>query len=290
MIQKADPHERDDFRAVGIDVGASLAKIAVRSADGRLETRLLPSYAIERAAREVESLRASRLGLTGAGAPALARLLGFDTAPIDEFSAWGAGAAVLLAEQGATPIERDLLVSLGTGTSVLLIESDRVRRVGGSALGGGTLVGLGAALTGCSDFEELLALAERGDRSKVDLRVSELDPSGALPLDPELTAASFAKLAQGANAPAAAPQDLAHALVGMLGENLAILCGAFAALVQPQRIVYAGGLLRRRSLLYAILAQGGQALGRPVIFLDAGEFTGAVGALELAAQRAPLAT
>ena len=63
---------------------------------------------------------------------------------LDEFDAWRAGAIRLLERQGEKPPERDLLVSLGTGTSMLLVEPGRANRVGGTALGGGTLLGLGA--------------------------------------------------------------------------------------------------------------------------------------------------
>ena len=99
--------------AAGVDVGATLAKLVTRGGDGLLRFRLVPSHAIERAAREVERLHPDRLGLTGGGAPELARLLGLDTSPLNEFDAWRAGARALLARQGEPPGERDLLVSLG---------------------------------------------------------------------------------------------------------------------------------------------------------------------------------
>ena len=90
------------------DVGATLAKLVVRRADGRLGFRLVPSHAIEQAAREVERLLPDRLGLTGGGAPELARLLGFDTDPVREFDAWRVGSRALLARQGEPPGERDV--------------------------------------------------------------------------------------------------------------------------------------------------------------------------------------
>ena len=39
---------------------------------------------------------------------------------------------------------------------MLLVEPERATRVGGTALGGGTLLGLGSALVGTADFDELV--------------------------------------------------------------------------------------------------------------------------------------
>ena len=105
---------------------------------------------------EIERAAPARIGLTGGGAPALESRLAGGVTPktVDEFRAWGAGAGVLVREQGGRVEGRYLLVSLGTGTSVLLVEGERVARVGGTALGGGTVVGLGAALHGALTFRQ----------------------------------------------------------------------------------------------------------------------------------------
>ncbi|MFV1959295.1 MAG: FGGY family carbohydrate kinase, partial [Planctomycetota bacterium] len=47
---------------------------------------------------------------------------------------------------------------VGTGTSILRVEDGQATRLGGTALGGGTVLGLGVALTGCESYEELCAL------------------------------------------------------------------------------------------------------------------------------------
>jgi type II pantothenate kinase len=280
LIQKADPTPW-----LGADVGATLVKLVARSGDGELRFEILPSHAIDRAAREVERLRPAGLGLTGGGAPELARLLGLDTATVPEFEAWPAGAAVLLARQGETPPERDLLVSVGTGTSALLVEPGRTARVGGTALGGGTLLGLAAALLSTSRFDEVVALAAEGDRSRVDLLVGDIDPDGVIPLPRELNAASFAKLARDGAGPAARC-DLAHALVGLVAENVGLVCGGIAAATAAKRIVFGGATLRDNTPLREILGPAASMLGRPVVFLADGEFAGALGALTLAAANA----
>jgi type II pantothenate kinase len=266
-----------------VDVGASLTKLAVRRRNGDLDFRLIPSHAIERAAREVESLGPECLGLTGGGAPGLSRLLGLDTAPVNEFDALREGARLLLERQGEAPAERDLLVSLGTGTSVLLVDGEGTTRVGGTGLGGGTLLGLAAGLLGTTDFHDVVKLASEGDRRRVDLLVRDVDPHGVIPLARDLNASSFGKLARH-GAGDADRRDVAHALMGLLGENVAIICASCAALTGARRIVFTGSTLRGNGALRNILVGAGASLSRPVLFLQDGEFAGAVGALELCAK------
>lgn len=291
MIPKADPSSPPSQQNVvlGVDAGATLVKLAARSPQGDFRFELLPSFAIVHAARKVESRGPRRVGLTGGGAPGLVRALDgsppLDTALFGEFDAWQRGASSLLQRQGEPPPVRDLLVSLGTGTSALLLEPGRISRVGGSGLGGGTLLGLGAALLGTTDFAELVRLASAGDRGRVDLLVGDIDPQGVIPLPRQVNASSFGKLArQGAAIPSRA--DLAHAIVGLVGENVGLICAGLAARSQARRIVFGGTTLRDNQPLREILAAIGAALGPQVVFLEDGEFAGAVGALELAADAA----
>lgn len=230
-------------RALGADVGATLAKLALREDGGPPEFRLVPGDAIERVAREVEAAGCDRVGVTGGGAAELAARLGCRPIALNEFDAWRAGAAALLAEAGVEASERYLLVSLGTGCSALLIDGARATRVGGTALGGGTLVGLGRALLGDTDFARLVALARRGDRRRVDLLVSDVYRAGEAPLPGDLNAASFAKLARGGEPPPQ-PCDLAHALMGLVGENVGLICAGLAKALGVRRVVFGGTTLR----------------------------------------------
>jgi type II pantothenate kinase len=178
---------------------------------------------------------------------------------------------VLLRDQAAAPSERHLVVSVGTGTSVLLADGLSTSRLGGTALGGGTVVGLGAALLGSSRFEEIADLATRGDRRRVDLLVSDIYRAGEFPLASDLTAANFGRLGRsGEKLPA-------------VGENIALVCAGLAAAAQAPRIVFGGSTLRANPTLQQILGQITAAVGREPVFLREGEFAGALGSLLLAA-------
>ena len=271
---------------VGVDAGASLAKIARREPDGSLSFRLEPGHALERVAAWVAGAGAARVGLTGCGAGALGAQLGSgrgrEPVGVNEFAAWGRGAAELLTAHGGPRGERLLLVSLGTGTSVMLADELAVNRVGGTALGGGTLVGLGAALLGTDDFEEIAGLAERGSRHTVDLLVRDIYRPGEIALAGEITAANFGKLARLPDGETPEREDVAHALMGLVGENVALICAGLVAAHQVRRLVFGGATLRKNPSLVSILQGITTALGAEVTFLPDGEFAGALGALLLA--------
>lgn len=269
----------NDDVAVGVDAGASLVKLALRRGDS-LANELLPAGSIDAVKERIERLAPVRVGLTGAGAGELARHFAADPVRVTEFSAWGAGVRRLLAEQRPDVTEPYLLVSLGTGTSVLLAQGLAVSRVGGTALGGGTLMGLGGLLLGGATFERIIELAALGDRRRVDLLVSDIYRPGEIALAGDATAASFGK--PGVHARAPEPADLASAIVGLVGENVALICTGLAAAHGVRRIVYGGSTLRGNRALRDVLTLITAAFGREPLFLEAGEFAGALGALELA--------
>jgi type II pantothenate kinase len=267
--------------ALGADVGASLTKIAVRGEDAALDLHIVADGSTDAVSEHIAGFAPARIGLTGGGAAPLAAALGGEARAFSEFEAWGRGARVLLERSGRESPETFLLVSVGTGTSAIRVDRDGATRVGGTALGGGTVAGLGAALLGTSEFEEILEYARRGDRWKVDLRVSDVYTTGDDALTSKINAASFAKLVQAPDS--FDPSDLAGALIGLVGENVGLICAALARAEGVDRIVYGGTTLRNNAAIVQILHATAAVNGCEAIFLEDGEFTGAVGALELAA-------
>ena len=75
-----------------------------------------------------------------------------------------------------------LLVNMGSGVSVVRVDGeDHFARVGGTACGGATFLGLARALTGLRDFHEMLSLAAQGDNRNVDKTVGDIYGSGVQP-------------------------------------------------------------------------------------------------------------
>ncbi len=266
--------KRDEPGRVGIDAGASLWKLALLRDD--LETELFPAGAVEEVRRRVEGWSPEQVHVTGGGAARVATALeGMRVRHVSEFAAWARGAQVLAGRAGWTLPQRYLLVSLGTGTSILEVDGETFQRIGGTALGGGTLLGLARLLCRAESFAEAVALAARGERGRVDLLVRDVYPEGGIALPPDLTASNFAKLASNE------PADLAHALMGLLGENIGITCTAVAHARAIDTLVFGGSALEANPTLQEILRLTVQMGGREAWLLPGGGFCGAVGAAAL---------
>ena len=92
-----------------------------------------------------------------------------------------------------------LLVNIGSGVSMIKVSGpQQYQRIGGTSLGGGTLWGLLSLLTGARTFDEMLAMAEKGDNAAVDLLVGDIYGAGMgyekIGLSERTIASSFGKV------------------------------------------------------------------------------------------------
>lgn len=92
-----------------------------------------------------------------------------------------------------------LLVNIGSGVSMIKVSGpSQFQRIGGTSLGGGTLWGLLSLLTGARSFDDMLAMADKGDNSAVDLLVGDIYGEGMgyekIGLREKTIASSFGKV------------------------------------------------------------------------------------------------
>ncbi len=141
----------------------------------------------------------------------------------------------------AAGVAQALVASLGTGTAMVLSVGDHFTHLGGSAVGGGTLIGLGRLLLGLSDAQAIAALAAQGDLTRVDLTVGDIigGPVGRVPA--EFAAAHFGKLIRDEAAPSRA--DIAAGLCNLIGQAIATTVLPTATLTQQTTIVLTGNLI-----------------------------------------------
>jgi len=175
---------------------------------------------LARALRElgVEPGDVARLAVTGGRSRTLPETWsGVPLAKVAEPEAIGRGGLALAG------LRRALVVSCGTGTAMVMADRDlgTYRHVTGTAVGGGTLVGLGHALLGERDAQALAALAADGDASGVDTTLGEVLGGGVGDLPPEATAVNLGRLVDLEAPPA--PADLAAGLVAMVAQVIALL-------------------------------------------------------------------
>lgn len=100
-------------------------------------------------------------------------------------------------EESRTDIYPYLLVNIGSGVSMIKVSGPKqFDRVGGTSLGGGTLWGLLSLLTGARTFDQMLAMADRGDNGNVDMLVGDIYGTdyGKIGLEKSTIASSFGKV------------------------------------------------------------------------------------------------
>jgi type II pantothenate kinase len=228
---------------VGIDIGGSTTDAVLLDGLGMQVVTIDLTDPIAAAAGALGKL-VSECGLqldqitavaaTGAGARGLPdTLLGRPVLKVDEFTAIGVGGSSLAGKDSA------LVVSLGTGTAMVSVRGSKIEHVGGTGVGGGTLLGLARHLLGVSRIETLEAMAARGDLSRINLTVGDIagGPLGDLP--PTSTASNFGKIGSDP-----APEDKALAIINMIAEVVAVLSLSHARACGQKDIVLTGKLTR----------------------------------------------
>ena len=147
-----------------------------------------------------------------------------------------------------------LLCNVGTGVSILHVESPtKYTRVSGTALGGGTFLGLSRMLTAARGFEEALDCAATGDSRKVDMLVQDIYGGGNaersnLKLPGDLTASFFAKNIHSGEDLDACDDDICKALLVMIAQNVSQIAHLNARLYGLERVFFTGNFLRENSV------------------------------------------
>lgn len=263
---------------IGIDMGGSLTKVVIRDS-GNLSFVTIEEKKEQDVRGVLDSFPAADIFATGCGGVRIKKLWPCRVILTDEFKSFCAGARYFTDQMGLHG-ESYILTSFGTGTSIFYVTPSDSNRVSGTAVGGGTLTGLGQLLLGTSQFEEVIRMAEQGDRRRVDLMVSDLYPDAKLsPVLNSLTAANFGS----ASLDESSPEDIASAIVQMVVETVALLSIQTAKTCGAARIVIAGSPTRN-PLIRKRLAQIGDMLGKDFLFLEQGPYCGAMGAMIIGEQ------
>lgn len=239
---------------IGIDVGGSTTKIVgFRSEPDGNRTLIDPLFV--RATDPVTSIYGAfgrftsenhlslsdikRVMMTGAGATYLSEpIYSTDCRNVPEFSGVGLGGLYL------SGLDEAIIVSMGTGTALVHAKREAdgqtsIHYLGGTGVGGGTLVGLSKRMLGVDTVEHIEQLCETGDLSKVDLTIRDITRGDIFPMNANLTAANFGKLSD-----LAAPEDVALGIANMVAETIAMIAIFAARGHGLQNIVLTGNLTR----------------------------------------------
>lgn len=209
---------------IGIDVGGSTTKIVGYHDDGKLISMqkveaadpLTSAYGalgkfINENALSLSAVK--QIILTGVGASLFKKdIYGIPTSGVDEFKAIGLGGLALSGKK------EGLIVSMGTGTAFVRADKDGIRHIGGSGVGGGTVLGLCGQLCGARSFDTIVELADKGHLAKVDLNIQDISTGEIPTLPPDTTASNFGKMEDGSTA-----ADLARGVLNMVFQTIGMM-------------------------------------------------------------------
>ena len=272
---------------LGIDVGQSLTKISYL---GENEITL-DIYQTTSRFSEVNKIVESKINqfkkinFTGGKAYSLYKKYSseLETNLINEFEANIKGIEFLYEHKKNRAMPSSLVVTLGTGTSIIL-KTDAIQHLGGSAVGGGFFMGLVALLFPefKGNFSEVVDCASKGNRYQVDLKVSDIYDTEDTRVDNlfrEFTAAALGKIDDKFDVDSAKKEDIIASFIGIIGENIGTIATLMAENHQIKNIIFCGGFLIQNKPLKQILSLLCKIKGIKPIFLDNSVFAGAIGAL-----------
>ncbi|CAD6187557.1 unnamed protein product [Caenorhabditis auriculariae] len=145
-------------------------------------------------------------------------------------------------DTSSTSIFPFLMINVGTGVSVIEVESETsFKRIGGSSIGGGTFVGLGNLLTGDKNVEELLKNAEKGDNSVLDRLVSSYNLGPLVDMAASTIASSFANAGlERHDLENLTPQDSLKSLLYMIINNIGQMAYLYSQKSKIDRVYFNG--------------------------------------------------
>ena len=223
---------------VGIDVGGSTTKIVGFRMGENGENRLISPFLV-RATDPLTSIYGAfgkftaennlsledidRIMVTGVGATHMQKpIYSLNCHTVPEFSAAALGGLYL------SGLDEAIIVSMGTGTALIHAKKEgiktKINYLGGTGVGGGTLLGLTKKMTGIDTIEHIEEICKDGDLHNVNLLVGDISKNAKFTgVNENLTASNFGKVSD-----MATNSDIALGVANMVAETIAMM-SVFAA-------------------------------------------------------------
>ncbi|MGM9804227.1 MAG: type II pantothenate kinase [Muribaculaceae bacterium] len=183
---------------IGIDVGGSTTKIVGLNAGQIISpmfitatdpvSSLFGAFGKYIYNNNISLNQIDQVMITGVGSAYVeGNIYGLPTAKADEFQSDGLGARF------GSKLNKLIVVSMGTGTTLVQVEGNNIRHLGGISMGGGTLMGLSSLLLKTTKIETIQALAEQGNVKNVNLQIEDICKKDIEGLPLYATASLFGK-------------------------------------------------------------------------------------------------
>lgn len=229
---------------IGIDIGGSTTKIVgfdgrqivspmmVRAGDPK--TSAYGAFGRFLLENGLELCNIEKIMVTGVGSSFLPETIyQIETHKVDEITAVGRGGQYL------SGLDKTVVVSMGTGTAVIGVEGENISHIGGTGVGGGTIIGICDKLLGVRSIEHIIELARQGDLRKIDLTIGDISSEDISNMTGAITASNFGKVSD-----LASPADLALGVLNMVFQTIGIVAALAGRSRGMDRIVLTGNVAR----------------------------------------------
>ncbi len=221
----------------GVDLGLSSLK-AVQVEKGKIKKKkrifLNEKQSIEKQIEKFLSdsffSKAKTIALTGAYSSKVKELKGKKLIQVNEIQAIGKGSAFFSKEKNF------LAVSAGTGSCFVSVKGKKFAHIGGTAIGGKTILGLGELILKEKEFKKIELLAEKGNSKKVDLMLFDVYEKGIGLLKENVPIAHFGNLSSRKK------EDLSAGIFNLVCQGISIPALFAERTLKHNKIVFSGSL------------------------------------------------
>lgn len=233
---------------IGIDIGGSTTKIVGFDVSGGKRELIQPMFV--KATDPITSVYGAfgkfldinsfsleniqKVMITGAGSSYVSRsIYDLPCEKIAEFKSIGLGGLYL------SKLDRAIITSCGTGTALVYAQrGQEPKYLGGTGVGGGTLVGLSKKLLSMDNVDHVSNLAKTGSIDKVDLKIKDITKQDIVPgFGDIMTASNFGLMDDRAT-----KADIALGLINMVFETIGMMAIFAARNYSIKDIVLTGNL------------------------------------------------
>ena len=187
---------------IGIDVGGSTTKIVGLEKNGDLKLKspmfisatdpvssLFGAFGKYLYSNQIELKDVDKVMITGVGTTQVeGGIYGLPTFKVDEFAADALGAHY------GSDLKKLIVVSMGTGTSLVKYDNGKISHIGGVSIGGGTITGLSSLILHTNDILKVCEMAQDGDSNNVNLLIGDICKRHLEGLPAFATASLFGKV------------------------------------------------------------------------------------------------
>ena len=270
---------------IGIDIGGSTTKIVGFKKETNDFTLIEPLFV--RATDAVTSVYGAfgrftlenklsladidKVLITGAGSSFIDKpIYSLECNKVSEFKCVGLGGLYL------SGLDEAIVVSMGTGTALIHAKKNgsttETSYLGGTGVGGGTLLGLSKKMIGVDNIEHLEALCEEGNLENIDLRIKDISKDANFGIGGDITASNFGNLSD-----IASKNDIALGIANMVAETIAMLAVFAARNFKVKTVVLTGNLTTLKSISHVFEGLE-ESFGVKFIIPELAQFATVIGA------------